>query len=223
MADWTTISSLATAGGTLVLAVATFSSVRSANKAARVAERAFQVGLRPVLMPSRLEDPAEKMRWLEGRWAKVPGGRGYIEEEDGTIFLAMALRNVGSGIAVLQGWLTEAGRPPSLEHGRPDPEGFRRQARDLYIPPGGLGFWQGGLRDHDVDVATPRPVNEDEDYRAVHDAIAAGDMLTITLLYSDHEGGQRAMSQFLLTPTSGSPEWMNSVIRHWNLDRADPR
>jgi len=29
MADWVTISSLATAGGTLVLAVATFSSVRS--------------------------------------------------------------------------------------------------------------------------------------------------------------------------------------------------
>ena len=39
MADWVTISSLATAGGTLVLAVATFSSVRSANRSARVAER----------------------------------------------------------------------------------------------------------------------------------------------------------------------------------------
>ena len=37
MADWVTISSLATAGGTLVLAVATFSSVRSANRSARVA------------------------------------------------------------------------------------------------------------------------------------------------------------------------------------------
>jgi hypothetical protein len=31
MADWGTIASLATAGGTLVLAVATFSSVRSAT------------------------------------------------------------------------------------------------------------------------------------------------------------------------------------------------
>ena len=39
MADWVTISSLATAGGTLVLAVATFSSVRSANRSARVAEQ----------------------------------------------------------------------------------------------------------------------------------------------------------------------------------------
>ena len=35
MADWVTISSLATVSGTLVLAVATFASVRSANRAAR--------------------------------------------------------------------------------------------------------------------------------------------------------------------------------------------
>jgi hypothetical protein len=57
MADWATIWSLATAGGTLVLAAATFYSVRSANRAARTAERALQVGLRPVLVTSRLQDP----------------------------------------------------------------------------------------------------------------------------------------------------------------------
>jgi len=39
--DWVTISSLATAGGTLVLALATFASVRSANRSARVAEMAL--------------------------------------------------------------------------------------------------------------------------------------------------------------------------------------
>jgi hypothetical protein len=211
MADWPTISSLATAGGTLVLGVATFASVRSGNRAARTAERALQVGLRPVLMPSRFEDPPEKMRWLEGRWATVPGGRGYVDSVDGTVFLAMSLRNVGSGIAVLQSWLVAAGRP-ERDADRPDPERFRRQSRDLYIPPGGTGFWQGGLRAQD-----------DETYQAIHDAITGGEMLTITLLYTDHEGGQRAMGQFLLTPRDESPEWVNSVIRHWNLDRADPR
>jgi hypothetical protein len=211
VADWTTISSLATAGGTMILAVATFSSVRSANRAARTAERALQVGLRPVLMPSRLEDPPEKMMWIEGRWATVPGGRGHVEEADGTIYLAMSLRNVGSGIAVLQSWLAVAGRPsPGAD--RPDPDHFHRQSRDLYIPPGGTSFWQGALRDQD-----------DETYRAIHDAINGDQTLTINLVYSDHDGGQRAMSQFLLHPRSGSPEWVNSVVRHWNLDRADPR
>ena len=40
--DWVVISSLATAVGTLVLAVATFSAVRSSNRSARIAEAALQ-------------------------------------------------------------------------------------------------------------------------------------------------------------------------------------
>jgi hypothetical protein len=163
-------------------------------------------------MPSRLDDPPEKLRWLEGRWVTVPGGRAYVEETDGIIYLAMSLRNVGSGIAVIQGWLA-SGERPGLEPPRPDPAAFRRQSRDLYIPSGGSSFWQGALRDQD-----------EERYGGVHDAVVAGDMLVVNLLYSDHEGGQRTISEFLLTARAdGSPEWMNSVIRHWNLDRADPR
>ena len=61
MIDWVTISSLATAGGTLVLAVATFASVRSANRAARAAEESLLDGLRPLLVTSRLQDPPEKV------------------------------------------------------------------------------------------------------------------------------------------------------------------
>src|SRR6476619_6889645 len=58
MTDWTTIASLATAGGTLVLAFATFAAVRSSNRSARLAEYAMQIGIRPLLLPSRLEDVA---------------------------------------------------------------------------------------------------------------------------------------------------------------------
>jgi len=47
MADWVTISSLATAGGTLVLAAGTFASVRSANRASRVAEMISRFFLTP--------------------------------------------------------------------------------------------------------------------------------------------------------------------------------
>ena len=66
MADWVTISSLATAGGTLVLAVATFSSVRSANRSTRLAERSLLAGLRPMLIPSREDDPAQRVRFGDG-------------------------------------------------------------------------------------------------------------------------------------------------------------
>lgn len=148
--------------------------------------------------------------WGDGRWATVHGGRGFVEEADGNIYLAMSLRNVGAGIAVLQGWHPDAGTHRG-DPDHPDPDRFRRQGRDLYVPPGGTSFWQGALRDQD-----------DESYRTIHDAIVTGDSVTIHLLYSDHEGGQRAVSRFLLTPRDDS-EWISSVIRHWNLDRDDPR
>src|SRR6266704_1547451 len=91
MADWTTISALATAGGTLVLAGATFASVKSANRAARMAERSLLAGLRPLLVPSRLDDPPQKISFA-------------AEASDQAVWLAISLRNAGAGIAVLHGW-----------------------------------------------------------------------------------------------------------------------
>lgn len=49
MTNWTTIASLATAGGTLVLAVATFVSVRQGNRATRISERAARVAEQSLL------------------------------------------------------------------------------------------------------------------------------------------------------------------------------
>jgi hypothetical protein len=206
VADWTTISSLATAGGTLVLAVATFSSVRSANRSARTAERALQAGLRPVLMPSRLQDPPEKLRWREGRWTTVEGGRASVEIDDGNVFFAMSLRNVGAGIAVIQAWHTSAGEVTG-DRTLPELESFRSQQRDLYIPPGDKSFWQGRVTSEDDDA-----------YRAATDAVMGREPITVHLLYTDHEGGQRTVSRFLLTPV-GDDQWLLSVVLHWNLDR----
>jgi hypothetical protein len=138
MADWVTISSLATAGGTLVLAGATFASVRSANRAARVAERSLLVGLRPLLMPSRLEDGTQKVGFIDGKWLQVPGCGAAVDASDEAVYIAISLRNVGSGIAVLHGWRLTPGRDTSRE--RPDPGSYTRLTRDLYIAAGDVGF-----------------------------------------------------------------------------------
>jgi hypothetical protein len=213
MTDWATIASLATAGATLVLAAGTFASVRSANRAARTAERALLAGLRPVLAHSRLEDPSDKITWADNHWAKLSGGRASVELVDGNIYLAMSLRNVGAGIAVLQGWHpTLEPRPAPL---RTELDQFRRQTRDLYVPAGGIGFWQGAVRDGD-----------DVFYAGLVAAIQERRRFAIELLYSDHEGGQRTVSLFSVTPRDArddSDQWMCSVARHWNLDRPDPR
>jgi hypothetical protein len=184
--DW---ASWGTAVGTLVLAGATFASIRSANRSGRNAERAFQVNLRPVLFASRPHETIQKVRWGDGHWAVLAPGRAVLEEEGGVIYLAMSLQNVGSGIAVILGWRVDAveGISPSasldeMRAGpvmvRPDPAAFRPQTRDLYSPPGDLSFWQAAIR-------TP----DDPDRHRVEVAIAAPSTLIIDLLYGDHEGG----------------------------------
>jgi hypothetical protein len=208
--DWATISSLATAGGTLVLGAATFASVRSANRAARAAEGSLLAGLRPLLVPSRLQDPPEKISFVDQHWVKVDGGRAVTEVTDEAIYLAISLRNVGSGIGVLHGWRFEPGRRLG-DQSAPDPKDFRGLTRDIYVPAGDSGFWQGAFR----EPASP-------EFTAARDAINGRATLTIDLLYGDFEGGQRTISRFSLLPVQ-EQGWLTSVGRHWNLDRPSPR
>lgn len=209
--DWVTLSSLATAGGTLVLAVATFASVRSANSAARVSERTLQAGIRPVLVPSRLEDPPEKIGFMDGKWVRPAGGHAIAEVADGVIYLAIPLRNVGTGLAVLHGWYLHPDRLLGSD-ATPTALGlFHRLTRDLYVPAGYLGFWQGALRD-----AT------EPGFPEASAAIAARRSFTIDLLYGDYEGGQRMISRFGISARDDGT-WLAAVARHWNVDRANPR
>jgi hypothetical protein len=210
MADWVTISSLATAGGTLVLAGATFASVRSANRAARAAERSLLAGLRPLLMPSRADDPQQKVGFADGKWLHLPGGQGAAEAGDEAVYLAISLRNAGAGIAVLHGWRLDPGRNlRAPDHG--PLEEFTRLTRDLYIPAHDMGFWQGTFRDPTTD-----------EFKAVREAIDAGSSLSVEVLYGDHEGGQRTISRYVMIPRDDGG-WLASVARHWSIDRADPR
>ncbi|HEY2718264.1 MAG TPA: hypothetical protein VGI52_01440 [Solirubrobacteraceae bacterium] len=226
MADTATIASLATAGGTLVLAIATFASTRSANRAARVSERALSIGLRPVLFNARPQDPPQKVGYGDDHWVVLHEGLAVVQQAaDGNIYLAVPLRNVASGIAVLHGWHLWP-RRAGVDDPHPEIEEFRTQTRDLYVPAGDVSFWQAALRD-----------TEDELYAPVQAAITSGGPLSLDLLYGDHEGGQRTITRFYMIPRlrSGEPDadadhaahepWLRlcSVSRHWNIDRADPR
>jgi hypothetical protein len=211
--EWSTAATLATAFGTLVLAVATFASVRSANRAARVAEAAFEVNLRPVLVTSRIQDPMQKLRWSDDHWARLDGGQGSAEVVDGSIYLAISVRNVGSGIGVLIGWSLDS-QTSQTDRPHDDPNSFRPQTRDLYIAPNDMGFWHAAIRESD-----------DRDYGWVTRAVRDASAFTIELLYGDHEGGQRTITRFGMIPVhaDGETRWYPSVARHWNLDRPDPR
>src|SRR6476469_559632 len=142
MADWPAIASLPAAAGWPVLAAATFASLRSSNRAARTTERSLQAGLRPLLGPTRADDPPLKVLWQDRHKATLEGGRGTVEEVDGVIYLAASVRNSGAGIAVLHSWYPTVGEPSAGD--RPVAiDQFRRLTRDLYIPAHDVGFWQG--------------------------------------------------------------------------------
>ena len=208
-ADWATIASLATAAGTLVLALATFAAVRSANRAARTAEHSLLTGLRPLLLASRMQDDPQKVMFLDGKWVHVAGGHASVLAEEGVIYLTMSVRNVGRGIAVVHGWHYYPDWGPSV----PDPvlDEFHRQTRDLYVPAGDIGFWQAAFRDEG-----------DPQYDDACKAVTSRSQMTVDILYGDADGGQRVATRFGIQPRQDDA-WLISVNRHWNIDRPDPR
>ena len=210
MADWATISSLATAGGTLILAIATFGSVRSANRSAKVAEQAMLAGQRPYVIASREDDPLERVRFGDDVVLEVSGHGGAIKCKHDNVYMAMALRNAGAGLAVIQGWIAAIRETSDRE--RPRLEAFRMQQRDLYIPPGETGFWQGAIRQ-----------TSDPYYPSVSAAAHNHERVMIDILYADADGGQRTIARFSVSDWPRVEGERADLIRVWNVDRDEPR
>jgi hypothetical protein len=207
---WETISALATGVGTLVLAVATFSAVRATKRSVLVAEEALLAGIRPLVVQSLTTDPVHKALWSDRHVAVVEGGKAVFEVENGIIYLAMGLRNVGSGIALLHGWHVGPDQAFSREDPVP-PDEFRRLSIDLYIASGGSGYWESAVREPD-----------DPARLALLNALEQREPIRVDLLYGDQQGGQRTISRFTILPAADDG-WYCQVSRHWNVDRPAPR
>jgi hypothetical protein len=210
--DWTTFASLATALGTLVLAIATFGATRSANRSARLSQVALMARIRPLLLSSRPDDRTEKVNWMDEHYERLEGGHGVLKEGEGAIYLAANLRNAGAGLAIMHGWYMHLDRNAARD-ACPEDDSFRRLTRDLYIAPNDTGFWQGAIRDEaDPDRERLLAVCRNHGYFAVD------------ILYGDQEGGQRTVSRFVFTPLPDREgDYFVTTGRHWYLDRDDPR
>src|SRR5262249_26194611 len=159
--------------------------------------------------------------FADGRTFDVGNGRAMVCEVQDVIYLAIPLRNVGLGIALIRGYHLEAdsgervARDPqgAARHRRGDlaPLGsaFSQQQRDIYVAPENVGFWQAAVRDR-----------RDSLYDDLRAAIATAGRVTVDLLYADHEGGQRTITRFVLLPAGGD-RWRCDVTRHWSLEAAD--
>jgi len=65
-------------------------------------------------------------------------GSPLVQESGGNLYLAIPLRNVASGLAVLHGWYIWPQR--MTDDRRPPVEDFHRLGRDLYVPAGDISF-----------------------------------------------------------------------------------
>lgn len=140
----------------------------------------------------------------------VPGHGGAYTVENQNVYLAIALRNMGAGLAVIHGWRAEPRE--GSDQVAPALEDFRRQQRDLYIPAGYTGFWQGAVRDR-----------ADPFYRQIRTAIESKARVIVDILYGDQEGGQRAIARFSIVDWEDVEGERADVIRYWNVDSDDPR
>jgi hypothetical protein len=200
----------------MILAVATFASIKSANRSARVAERAMLAGQRPILIPSRDDDPVERVAFGDKVVLTVAGHGGARQLVNDNLYMAIALRNGGAGLAVIHGWRAEPQEQAWSADGstitRPQLDSFRRQSRDLYIPAGETGFWQGAIRDRD-----------DPAFEGLRAAAEGGGRVFVDLLYGDHEGGQRTIARFSIKHWEDVEGELAEVLRYWNVDGEDPR
>jgi hypothetical protein len=208
--DWVSAAGIATAVGTALLAVATFQSTRTANRAARSAERARLESLQPILIPSPWEAPVQKVNFIDGKLMHVSGGRASIEVTDQVVYMIISVRNVGRGLAVLHGWALP---PDRMSERRPLSE-FHLLQRDIFVAPDYDGF---------VQVASRDPES------AEFSALVGGersDVFWIDLLYSDIESTQRLVTRFAVTTAPEGAdertERIASVVRYWTLDGPDP-
>ena len=175
-----------------------------------MAELALQEQRRPVLVNSRADDRVETVPFTGGHRVSVPGGGAAVEAVDDVVYLALSLRNVGAGIAVLQAWHP---RETVLSTGEPPPavDKFRPLRRDQYIPAGDVGIWQGAIRD-----------SADPLHATLTSAAREGRSFSMYLLYTDQVGGQRTITGFGV-PSDGDDGWRGAVGRHWYLDAVAPR
>jgi hypothetical protein len=211
-----TLADIGTAIGTLVLAVATFVAVRASIRSTRIAERDLLARQRPVLAPAEPDDPAQSVQFADGQVFAVGNGQALVRQQAGVIYLAIPLRNVGAGLAMLRGYRLEGDVGSNVAHdprgvarhlpGDPAPqlEAFSPQQRDLLISSSRIGFWQAALRDPKV------PLHKD-----IAQAIETSGRVTVDVLYGDHEGGQPAITRFVLLPEAGA--WRCDAVRHWSL------
>ncbi len=108
-----------------------------------------RANLRPVLVTSRLQDPVQKIRWVDDHWTAVEGAQASVELVDGQHLPGHLAAQRGLGAGCDFGWSVITGLAT------PDIAARRARAVPACRPgtstsrAGDIGFWQAAIRERE--------------------------------------------------------------------------
>jgi hypothetical protein len=230
-------SIVVTALATVILAIVTYLAVKGGDRTARAAERTaaaarrtLDLQTRPALVSAHRDDPPQHIVFHYGHRLRpdVAGGMAVLQDTGKSIYMGIALHNIGRGMAVLYGWHLYSGLLTSDK--MPGDFGdFAGQRRALHIPPKGVGYWQAQAREKDRVVvrkadATGKPITVDLLYG--NEAGWQGQITRFHLrVLGDHRHGQSRISRFLPRPLAGclSAKGVRSceVASRWSINELE--
>ena len=128
----------------------------------RARRRALATG-RPAAAaaPSKLDDPPQKIGFVDDKWFLAEAAGPSRRSDESAIYLAIPLRNVGSGIAVLHGWTFFTTERVGTTPEHRDPSELTASARPLH-PGGGRGLLARRFRDPEAP-SSQRPARGSSD------------------------------------------------------------
>ena len=204
MADSATIASYATAAGTLVLAVATFSAVRSSNRFSPHRRRVTPHQHAPTAHPVAVSTtPSKGCCGIHHHAAHINGRTPSSRKTAGSSIWRSDCETLVQVLPCSTGG-TRCPIRRSKTCPTPQAEDFRRLTIDLYIPAGGSGYWEAAVREPD-DPLRPGFMR----------ALTERHPFMIDILYGDQQGRQRTISRYLSCPqliTVGTPRGVATGI-----------
>jgi hypothetical protein len=192
-------ATIALAGTTMLVAVpAAWSALLSARQMKR--------NLLPIITPARPDGSKRVARFTPAKHVVLENADSFSQEDGERVYLAVCVRNIGSGVAVVRG--VDANSTDEVKELAPDGipalRGLVRSERSLYLGPteaAYLTMWATSSSSAGFDVVR----------RTVP---AKGDLL-LDLVYCDHAGRQLTVSRIELRWASDANRYVARLVKYW--------
>jgi len=207
---------------TTLLAIVTFALVCATYLMAQTAKRQFGRQLLPILIPSRIRDPIRKVYFSNNTWQMLYGDQVLVDSVD-TLYVAIPLRNIGSGTAVVRGLSIPDVGPDddALPRRRPSLKNLIAAKTDLLLGPGDISHLS-------IDSEAQTADRQRHALQTQVERIDRDSGVYLDILHCDHVRRQHNITRIELAQvsekssssgTTSGAEHIARAVKHWPLRR----